>query len=134
MNDNVSESFNRLIWHDSKLRSLRIARKDDLDEVLLDVELRGMPEQELTPMTIVFEDAVFFFSDIDLQGKRECSDDISSAKCGANTDLMIRLQNERLKNSPAALAEYFHFSLYLIPPGGTVDVIASGFRLEGGER
>jgi hypothetical protein len=45
-------------------------------------------------MTVVFEDAVFFFSDIDLQGKRECSDDISSAKCGANTDLMIRLQNE----------------------------------------
>ncbi len=129
MSDNVSESFNRLIWHDSKLRSLRILRNDDLDEVLLDVELRGMPGQELTPMTVVLENAVFFFSDIDLQGKRECSDDISSAKCEAKTDLMIKLQNERLKYSPDALAGYFHFSVYLIPPGGTVDVIASGFRL-----
>jgi hypothetical protein len=129
MSDNVSESFNRLIWHDSKLRSLRILRNDDLDEVLLDVELRGMPGQELTPMTVVFENAVFFLSDIDLQGKRECSDDISSAKCEAKTDLMIKLQNERLKYSPGALAGYFHFSVYLIPPGGTVDVIAAGFRL-----
>ncbi len=84
------------VWHDSKLRSLRILRNDDLDEVLLDVELRGRPGQELTPMTIVLEDAVFFFSDIDRQGKRECSDDISSAKCQAKTDLMTKLQNERL--------------------------------------
>src|SRR5256885_14378605 len=69
MSENVSESFNRLIWHDSKLRCLRILRKDDLDEVLLDVELRGVPGQELTPMTVVLENAVFFLSDIDLQGK-----------------------------------------------------------------
>ena len=72
----------------------------------------------------------FFFSDIDLQGKRECSDDISSAKCEANTELMTKVQTERLQYSPDALAEHFHFSIYLIPPGGTVDIIASGFRLE----
>src|SRR5579863_7667899 len=107
MNENVSESFNRLIWHDSKLRSLRVFRNDDdLDEVFLDVELRGMPGQELTPMSVVLEDAVFFFSDIDLQGKRECSDDISSAKCEPKTDLMAKLQDERLKYSPDALAGY----------------------------
>jgi hypothetical protein len=131
MSENISESFNRLHWHDSKLRSLRILRDDDLDEVLLDVELRGVSEQELTPMTVVFEDAVFFFSDIDLQGKRECSDDISGGTCEANSDLMTKLQDERLKYSPNALAGYFHFSIYLIHPGGTVEVIASGFRLEG---
>jgi hypothetical protein len=130
MSENVSEFFNRLIWHDSNLRSLRILRNDDLHEVLLDVEFRGMQGQELTPMTVVLEDAVFFFSDIDLQGKRECSDDISSAKCEVKTGLLTKLQNERLKYSPDALAGYFHFSVYLIPPGGTVDVIASGFRLE----
>lgn len=102
-----------------------------MDEVVLHVELRGMLGQELTPMIVVLEDAVFFFCDIDLQGKRECSDDISSAKCEAKTDLMTKVQNERLQYSPDALAGYFHFSLYLIPPGGTLDVIASGFRLEG---
>jgi hypothetical protein len=130
MNENVSESFNRLQWHDSKLRSLRVLRRDDLDEVILDVELRGASEQELTPITVVLDDAIFFFSDIDLQGKRECADDISSAKCDAKTNFMSKLQNERLKYSPDALAGYFHFSVYLIPPGGTVDVIAAGFRLE----
>lgn len=130
MNEMVSESFNRLQWHDSKLRSLRVLRRDDLDEVILDVELRGASEQELTPITVVLEDAVFFFSDIDLQGKRECADDISSAKCDTKTNLMTKLQNERLKYSSDAFAEYFHFSIYLIPPGGTLDVIASGFRLE----
>ena len=130
MTENISESFNRLIWHDSKLRSLRIVRRDDLDEVVLDVELRGMSERELTPMTVVLEDAVFFFSEIHLQGKRECADDISSAKCETKTDLTTKLQNEQLKYSRGALAGYFHFSVYLIPPGGTLDVIASGFRLE----
>ena len=78
----------------------------------------------------MLEDAVFFVSDIDLQGKRECSDDISSAKCEAKTDLTTKLQKDRLKYSPNALEGYFHFSFYLIPPGGTVDVVASGFRLE----
>jgi hypothetical protein len=130
MSENISESFNRLIWHDSKLRSLRIVRRDDLDEVVLDVELRGMSEQELTPITVVLKDAVFFLSDIDLQGKRECADDISSAKCNAGTDLMTKLQGERLKHSPDALAGYLHFSIYLVPPGGSVDVIAANFRLE----
>ena len=131
MSESITESFNRLVWHDSKLRSLRIQRNgDDLDEVHLNVELRGMPGQELTPMTVVLEDAVFLLSDIDLQGKRECADDISSAKCEAKTDLMTKLQKDRLKYSPNALEEYFHFSFYLIPPGGTLDVVASGFRLE----
>ncbi len=130
MNENIPESFNRLVWHDSKLHSLRIARRDDLDEVILDVELRGMSEQELTPMTVVLEDAIFFLSDIDLQGKRECADDISSAKCGATTSLLTKLQNDRLKYSPNALLGYFHFEFYLIPPGGNLSIVAFGFRLE----
>lgn len=42
MGENIPESFDRLIWHDSKFRSLRIQRNaDDLDEVRLDIELRG---------------------------------------------------------------------------------------------
>jgi hypothetical protein len=133
MGENIPESFNRLIWHDSKLRSLRIVRNaNGLDEVLLDVELRAVSQQERAPATIRFEDAIFFFSDVDLQGKRECADDISSGKCEANSGLMTKLQNERLKYSPNALSGYFHFSFYLIPPGGTLDIIASGFRLEPG--
>jgi hypothetical protein len=94
------------------------------------VELRGTQAQELVPLTVVFEDAVFFLCDIDLQGKRECADDISSAKCTKKSELLTRLQTERLKFSPHALNGYFNFSIYLIPPGGIIDVIAAGFRLE----
>jgi hypothetical protein len=129
MSENTPEFFNRLIWHDSKLLSFRIIRKNDVDEVVLEVELRGISENELTAMTVTLEDAVFFLSDIDLQGKRECADDISSARCETKTDLMAKLQNGRLKYSPEALAGYFHFSIYLIPPGGNLDIVAGGFRL-----
>ena len=131
MSESIPVSFNRLMWHDSKLRSFRIQHNAvNLDEVHLNVELRGVSAQELTPVTIVFEDAIFFVSDIDLQGKRECADDISSATCKAKTELMIKLQNDRLKHSPGALEGYFHFSFYMIPPGGAFDIVASGFRVE----
>jgi len=124
------EQFNRLQWHDSKLRSLRILHNNDVDEVHLEVELRGMDEEEFTPITVVLEDALFFICDVDLQGKRECSDDISSATCEAESELLNKLQMERLNSSPNSFTGYFHFQIYLIPPGGTLDIIASRFRLE----
>lgn len=96
----------------------------------MEIELRGVTVQELTPITVVFEDAVFFLSDICLQAKRECADHISDATCEAKSDLMTKLQDERLKYSPNFFEGYFHFNVYLIPLGGTIDVIASGFRLE----
>jgi hypothetical protein len=128
--NDTCERFNRVLWHDSKLRTFRVVRMDDVDDVVLELELRGASGLELTRAILVLHDAVFLFCDIDLQGKRECSDDISSAKCSARSDLKKKIQNERLKYSPDAMAGYFHFSFYLIPPGGTVDVIAAGFRFE----
>lgn len=130
MIENTCDPFNRVVWHDSKLRSVRLIRKDDLDEVLLDVDLQGLPGREFTPMTVALTDAIFFFRNIDLQGKRECSDDISSAKCDIKTPLMSNIQNDRLRHSADPLAGYYHFSVSLIPPDGTLDIIASGFRLE----
>lgn len=96
----------------------------------LEVELRGIAPNDFTPMAVIFEDAVFFISDIDLQGKRECADDISSAKCLSSSALLARLQDERLKFSPEALTGYVHFSFYLIPPGGSIDIVAASFRLK----
>jgi hypothetical protein len=130
MTETIPDSFNRLLWHDSKLRSVHIFHKDDLDEVSLSVDIRGIHGQDLASVTISFQDSVFFFGDLDLQGKRECSDDISSATCNGETELLARLQNDRLRYSPNALSGYFHFSFYLIPPGGTLDIVALGFRIE----
>ena len=126
----ICEDFNKLVWHDSKLRSFRVSRREDTEEVVLEVELIGTPGTELSPATVTLEDAVFFLSDIDLQGKRECSDDISNAKCEQNSELIAKIQNERLQFSPDALKGYCHFSFYLIPPGGKIDVIAGNFRVE----
>jgi hypothetical protein len=94
------ERFNRVLWHDSKLRSFQVVRRDDVDDVMLELERRNGSELELTPATLVLQDAVFLFCDIDLQGKRECSDDISSAKCSSESDLKAKIQDERLKSSP----------------------------------
>jgi hypothetical protein len=127
--DAVSESFNRLLWHDSKLRGVHIHHWGDVDEVIADVQLRECSTVELIPVSIVLEDAIFFSCDLDLQGKRECSDDISSASCSAESEMKNRIRKERLKYSPGALKDYFHFHFYMIPPGGTLDVIAASFKL-----
>ena len=129
----ICESFNSLMWHDSKLRGIRIRRRDDeIDDVVLDIEIRRTAsELEHAPMTIVLEDVAFFICDLDVQGKRECGDDVSSAKCSDQSELKTKLQDERIENSPNALKEHFHFHFYLIPPGGTVDVLAVGFRISG---
>jgi hypothetical protein len=127
--DDRCESFNRIVWHDSKLRALRIERGGDVDDVVLDLELRGISDLELTPATVALEDAAFFICDLDLHGKRECSDDISSARCDAESELKRKILKERLRYSPDALSGYLHFSFYLVPPGGTLDVIAMDFKL-----
>lgn len=124
----ISESFNRLPWHDSKLTGVYIHHRGDVDDVLMDVQLRE-PSVGLTPVTIVLEDAVFFFCDLDLQGKRECSDDICSASCSAESEMKNRIQKERLKYSLDAIKDYFHFHFYMIPPGGTLDIFAASFKL-----
>ena len=130
MSENALSFFNSLIWHDSELLSLQTVRNHELDEVHLELNLRNVNGQETTPTTLVFEDAIFFFSDIDLQFKRECSDQISSARCTADLDSIRKLQAERLSNSPDALVGYLHFSIRLIPPGGTIDIVAANCSIQ----
>ena len=101
----------------------------DVDDVIVDVQLREPSTVKLTAASIILEDAAFLCCDLDLQGKRDCSDDISSASCSAESEMKDRIQKERLKFSPDALRAYFHFRFYMIPPGGTLDVIAANFRL-----
>jgi len=123
--------FNKLEWHDSKLRSFAIVRDhDDKDNVVFSLELRGMSEQEFTPATLTLEDATYLRAEVDLEGKSECSDDISSAVCEIESVLKKELLESQLKYSPAALDGYYLFDIYLIPPGGRIQVFARNFRLE----
>lgn len=116
--DDTCDSFNRLFWHDSKLRAVHLLHSDDVDDLVLEVDLISGAERKHTPVTVVFEDAVFLICDIDVQGKRECSDDIGSATGYAVSDLKTRIKKGRLQDSSDALRGYFHFNCWLIPPGG----------------
>jgi hypothetical protein len=127
--EQLCESFNHLLWHDSKLRGIHLQHRGDVDDMILDTEMRGLSERELTPATVILEDVAFIICDLDVQGKRGCGDDISDGSCRAESELKTKIQEERLKYSPGALDTYFHFQFYLIPPGGMLDVIAAGFNL-----
>jgi hypothetical protein len=131
--EDVPELFNRLPWHDSKLRGVCVQHRGNIDDVILDIELWDS-NYKLIPVKIVLEDTSFFLCDLDLRGKRACSDDISDAICCTESELKNKIQEERLPLSPVkleadALKNDFHFWFYLIPPGGTIDVIAANFRL-----
>ncbi len=127
----LCDSFNKLEWHDSTLLSFAIVRDDDdRDNVVFSLELRGISEQEFTPATLTLEDATFLRAEVDLEGKSECSDAISSAVCAIESALKKELLESQLKYSPTALDGYYLFDIYLIPPGGRIQVFARNFKLE----
>jgi len=58
--ENVAESFNDLLWHDSKLRGIRIQHNGDSDDIILDVELRESSTNKLIPVNIILEMGSFY--------------------------------------------------------------------------
>jgi hypothetical protein len=124
------EDLNHLSWHDSKLRSFSVVRQDDTDDVVLNLELRGVSESELTATTLRLKDAVYIKIEMDLEGKLQCADDISSASCKMESELREELLRSQFKYSPTALDGCFLFDLYLIPPGGRIQVFARSFTLD----
>lgn len=129
INYELCESFNRLQWHDSKLRSFAIVREQDRDNLVFEVELRGISAEELKPATLILMDATYVRAELDLAGKHQCSDDISRASCDLRSPLREELLASQFKYTPTALDGYYHFDFYLIPPGGRVQVFARGFEL-----
>ena len=135
MNDSMTSNelrdrFNKLEWHDSKLRSFAVVREDDRDNIVLHLELRGMSELEFTPAALTLEDAIYLKAEVDLDGKSQCADDISSAVCQIDSALKKELLESQLKYSPTALDGYYLFDIYLIPPGGRIQVFARNYKLE----
>jgi hypothetical protein len=125
----LCESFNKLQWHDSKLRSFGIVRKNDRDDVVFQLELLGKSEGHYVPATLTLVDATYLKTEVDLDGKYQCADDISSARCDVESPLKAELLSSQLKHSPTALDGYCCFDIYLIPPGGRIQVFAKTFEL-----
>jgi hypothetical protein len=126
----LCESFNKLHWHDSKLRSFGVVRKDDRDDIVFQFELNGEPEGRIIPATLTLVDATYLRAEVDLDGKYQCADDISSARCDVESTFKAELLSSQLKHSPTALDGYYYFDIYLIPPGGRIQVFAKTFEVK----
>ncbi len=128
----VCERFNRISWHDSKLLAAQILRSPggQCDEVSLNVRLRVGPNGiQWKEARVRFKDCTLVLLDLDLAGKRVCGDDIATAYCERDSALKERIQRDRLRREPNALAAFLHFCVSLIYPGGQINIFAKDFEL-----
>jgi hypothetical protein len=120
------QRFNAIRWHDSKLLGQSFYRADSEDRVRISLQILG-EGGALTPTDIVFTGSTYVALEVDLEGKRVCADDISGAKCYASSE-WIRTLSER--NPHDSFEGYLHFEIGLIPPGGTINILAKDFLFE----
>jgi hypothetical protein len=66
---------------------------------------------------------------LDLDGKYVCGDSIATAFCSKDSDLKSQIETNQLKYEKSPLAQYYHFSIELIPPGGKFDIFAKDFKI-----
>jgi hypothetical protein len=79
------------------------------------------------PRTFEFRDCALLFTNLDLDGKRNVSGDIAAATCErANESVNAALFNISDREE---LVDYFCFHFELIPPAGSVVIVAKQFQL-----
>jgi hypothetical protein len=118
--------FNTIRWHDSKLTGLSFYRAGSEDAVKISLELLE-EGGALRAVDLVFGGSTYLKLEVDLEGKRECSDDISDAECLAQSD-WLRALSER--NPYDSFEGYLHFRISLIPPGGAINILAKDFSFQ----
>jgi hypothetical protein len=123
--DSIIQRFNANSWHDAKLLSLSFYRKGSQEQVSVSLQLPGA-NGVLTSAELVFRESTYVRIEVDLEGKRVCADDISDAECRVSSDWMMALSNQ---NPHDSFEDYLHFQIDLIPPGGTISVLAKDFAL-----
>jgi hypothetical protein len=121
--DEIIQRFNAITWHDAKLLSLSFYRTGSEEQIRISLQLRR-GQGVLTPAELVFRESTWVSIEVDLEGKRVCADDISDADCRASSDWMMALSNQNRQDS---FEEYLHFQIDLIPPGGTISILAKDF-------
>jgi hypothetical protein len=125
------EKFNSLRLHDSKLVGLCFYKVEGEERVKLSLELLGN-DGSLKPAEMIFKECAYFAADVFLEAKSMCADDISGAECCESSDWKKTVS----KPSPfdviqgnRHLEQHLHFSISLIPPGGTIDILAKDFEI-----
>lgn len=131
--DDTCKRFNRLPWHDSKLIGVKLLRSGDglTDEVHLAIRLLSDPRPghyRWQDVDLALKDCTIIKLDLDLSGKRLCADDISEAFCAVESELKTQIERE-LKYEQEPLAQFLHFRISMIPPGGSIDIFARHFEL-----
>jgi hypothetical protein len=121
----MEQSFNLLPWHDSKLLDLCITRSTAGDRAWLRVALRG-PQSTLRMVQVEFLEVAIVEASIDVDAKRVCADDISGASCTARSNWIEGLAKDRPYDS---FDGYLEFDIALIPPGGSVRILAKGYAI-----
>lgn len=127
----VIERFNSLRWHDSKLVGACFYKSDGEDRVKLSLEILG-DGGKLTSAEMIFKECAYFASDVFLAAKSMCADDISGAECyetSAWKNAVSEPQPFDVIQGNRELEQHLHFSISLIPPGGTIDLLARDFEL-----
>ncbi len=126
--DTVAQRFDALRWHDAKLMNLSFYRNeaDDEEEVSITLVFSGTGGWQ-KPSKLTFKESTLIDMQIDLEGKRVCSDSIASAFCSSSSD-WIRTITEQ--NPHDSFEGFLHFKITLIPPGGTLSILAKDFILE----
>lgn len=123
--ETTASRFNAIRWHDSKLLALWFLRDGREEQVRISLQLLGK-EGIHSPVELVFRHATFLGLEVDLDGKRVCSDDISGARCQGSSEWTRRLS----AGSPHDHFDgYLHFEIILIPPGGTINILARDFTV-----
>jgi len=131
--EDICSRFNSVHWHDSKLVGVQISHtKEDLpDDVYFEIELLTNPQttnHRRTKTRLIMKDCTIIKLDLDLAGKFVCAHDISTGFCTQESLLKRQIERE-LKYEQKPLAEYLHFTISLIPPGGEINLFARDFEL-----
>jgi hypothetical protein len=76
---------------------------------------------------MIFKESTYIKLNVDLCGKAVCSDDISDARCVAESEWLRTLSAE---NPHDNFEGYLHFQITLIPPGGEINILAKDFAFD----
>ena len=137
--EEIRRSFQALRWHDSELRGLELRRLEPEGrfDLVIQVHLIERPIPggfEYRDRRITFGDCRFLKTSLDLLGLRHCGGVIGAAWCPERSELRDEvarhLEDFDLPQPEDPMEGLLHFSIYLCPPSGTIDIFASDWPLE----
>ncbi len=127
--DDICNQFEKLRWHDSKLKEFRLYEVANRDEVSIEILWVPVSGNDWTAGKVIFSNCTYLINDMDLDGKRLCADSIACGICEIDSELKHRLIREQFPLEPRHLDDFLHFNIHLIDPGGDIHIFAKSFEV-----